>query len=227
MLLLFNGPPGSGKDEACLHFMKKGFKHLSFKEELFKETLKFFGVSKGWFMKGYNDRSIKEKPVPELKVNGVALSRRDAMIYVSEKYIKPKYGNDFFGRQLSSHIKPNMQVCISDGGFVEELHPVINTVGADNIAIVQLTRDGCDFSSDSRRYFDGSLVEQFIIGKQTDIPDRHVLTPKFPVRMYRIHNNGSIDQFRQVLNTIYEKERNEHRNQETKAESIPGESLRS
>ncbi len=226
MLLLFNGPPGSGKDEACLHFMKKGFKHLSFKEELFKETLKFFGVSKGWFMKGYNDRSIKEKPVPELKVNGVALSRRDAMIYVSEKYIKPKYGNDFFGRQLSTHIKDDMNICISDGGFIEELHPVINTVGADNIAIVQLTRDGCDFSSDSRRYFDGSLVEQFIIGKPTDIPTSHVLTQKFPVRIYRIHNNGSIDQFREILNTIYEKERNEQPNKESKAESVLGKPLR-
>ena len=104
MIVIFNGPPGAGKDEACLFFQTIGYKHLSFKEELFKETFKFFGVSKEWFMNDYNNRSVKEMPVEELKIDGVAVSRRDAMIYVSEEYVKPKFGNDYFGKQLSNHV---------------------------------------------------------------------------------------------------------------------------
>ena len=82
-VVIFNGPPGCGKDAACLLYKNMGYTHLSFKEELFKETFKFFGVSKEWFMKGYENRDIKEKPVPQLKVSGKSFSRRDAMIYVS------------------------------------------------------------------------------------------------------------------------------------------------
>lgn len=206
MIIVFNGPPGTGKDEACLYFTELGFKHLSFKEELFKETLKFFGVSNGWFMKGYNDRSVKEAPAPQLKVNGVSLSRRDAMIYVSEKYIKPKYGEDYFGVQASKHIETGFNYCFSDGGFVSELIPIINKVGADNICIIQLTRDGCDFSSDSRRYFDGEMVEEYTITKKTEVSKSHILPQKFPIRTYRIHNNGNIEQFKSVLQKIHEKE---------------------
>lgn len=208
MIVIFNGPPGTGKDEACLFFEKIGYKHLSFKEELFKETFKFFGVSKGWFMDGYENRSIKEKPVPQLKVSGTSLSRRDAMIYVSEKYIKPKFGSDYFGTQLTKHVDKDHNFSVSDGGFIEELVPIINKVGADDIILVQLTREGCDFSSDSRRYFNGNLIEEFVLGKETSITEEHVLTKKFPIRTYRVHNNGTVKEFHMALNSIHEKENN-------------------
>ena len=208
MIVIFNGPPGTGKDIACLYFKKLGYNHLSFKDELFKETFKFFDVSKEWFMEGYNDRSIKELPVQELRVDGKALSRRDAMIYVSEKYIKPKYGKEFFGAKLAEQIKYDCFYCVSDGGFEEELTPVINKIGADNVILVQLTRDGCDFSSDSRKYFNGSLVKEFVLGRETSISKFHILSKKFDIRTYRVHNNGTLEEFHGVLRTIHEKERN-------------------
>lgn len=210
-VIIFNGPPGTGKDAACLFFQNLGYKHLSFKEELFRETFKFFGVSKGWFMKGYEDRSIKEKPVGQLRVSGTALSRRDAMIYVSEKYIKPKYGKDYFGKKLSEHMTKDGLFCVSDGGFQEELTPIINKFGAESITLVQLTREGCDFSSDSRRYFNGNLVQEFILGKETPIVKCHFLPDQFPIRTYRVHNNDSIESFRRTLQTIHEKESNDRK----------------
>lgn len=226
MIAVFNGPPGTGKDEACLYFKELGFKHLSFKDELFKETFKFFGVSKGWFMKGYNDRSVKETPAPQLKINGTSLSRREAMIYVSEKYIKPKYGDDYFGLQAVKNISEKHNYCFSDGGFISELIPIINKVGAENICIIQLTRDGCDFSSDSRRYFDGEIVEEYTIVKKTEISKLHILPQKFPVRTYRVHNNGNIEQFKSVLQKIYEKETDDKQSSTKKAtQSIFRESL--
>lgn len=204
MIIVFNGPPGTGKDEACSRFQSlHGYNHLSFKYELFKATISHFGVTKEWFMAGYNDRSTKERYETEL-----GMSRREAMIHVSENVIKPQFGDDYFGKQAASQIDPEKNYCFSDGGFVSELTPIINKVGAERLCIVQLTREGCDFSSDSRRYFDGEMVEQFIIEKETTVSKSHILPHKFPIRTYRIHNNGNIEQFRSALDSIYEKERN-------------------
>ena len=210
-VVIFNGPPGCGKDAACLIYKNMGYTHLSFKEELFKETFRFFGVSKEWFMEGYENRAIKEEPVSELQIAGKKLSRRDAMIYVSEKYIKVKYGKDYFGKQLAKQMTTEGLFCVSDGGFQEELSAIINRFGAESITIVQLTREGCDFSSDSRRYFNGNLIQEFMLGKETPIVKCHFLPDQFPIRTYRVHNNDSIESFHRTLQTIHEKESNDRK----------------
>lgn len=207
MNFIFNGPPGSGKDEAC-HFLKSNYDyfHLEFKDQLFKETFKFFGVSKGWFMEGYHDRSIKEMAVPQLKVNGTSLSRRDAMIYVSEQIIKPNYGKDYFGLKTAENVNHTDNYCFSDGGFVEEIHPLINKLGHEKIRIVQLYRTGCSFSSDSRNYINGILTEEF--GAKD--PDALIQNsePQIPIRMYRLYNNTSVSDFHQMIKEILRKEAN-------------------
>jgi hypothetical protein len=162
-------------------------------------------------MKGYENRDIKEKPVPQLKVSGKSFSRRDAMIYVSEKFIKPKYGKDYFGKQLANQMTSEGLFCVSDGGFQEELSPIINKFGAESITIIQLTREGCDFSSDSRRYFNGNLVQEFMLGKETPIVKCHFLPDQFPIRTYRVHNNDSIESFHRTLRAIHEKESNDRK----------------
>lgn len=202
MIILFNGPPGSGKDEAASFFESYGFKHLSFKYQLFKETISFFGVDEKWFMDGYKDRSMKEKR--EELLDG--MSRREAMIYVSEDITKPEFGSDIFGKQVANEIDLSKDYCISDGGFVDELVPVINRVGSDNFVLVQLTRDGCDYSSDSRRYFDGNLYHEYVNSHTTPIQKKYVLSHKFDVKTYRIHNNCELGTFHNVLKDIYEKE---------------------
>jgi hypothetical protein len=206
LIVIFNGPPGSGKDEATGFFMKLGFTHLSFKKVLFRETVDYYGVPYEWFMKDYNDRSVKERK--EKALGG--LSRREALIYVSEEYIKLLHGKDFFGVQVANSIQNGMDYAISDGGFIEELIPIINKVGADNIVLVQLTREGCDYSSDSRRYFDGEVIEEYVLNHKTLIQKHHVLSHKFPIRTYRIHNNGTLEDFHEVLQTIYRKEKEEY-----------------
>lgn len=212
MIIIFNGPPGSGKDEAATYFKRCGFKHLSFKHVLFKETIAFFGVDKDWFMAGYNDRAVKERPEEFLD----GMSRREAMIYVSEDVTKPAFGNDVFGVFVANEVEDGKDYAISDGGFEEELVPLINRVGADNIVLVQLTRDGCDYSSDSRRYFNAKLIQEYIIQKPTSINIDHVLPNEFPIRAYRVHNNGSVEEFHQILHDIFEKESNEQSKTKTK-----------
>ncbi len=198
MIVIFNGPPGSGKDEAASWFCDHGFRHLSFKHELYKETVKIFNVEYDWFMDGYNNRDIKENREPKLN----DMSRREAMIHTSECYIKPKFGADYFGAQVASQIEPNYDYAISDGGFVEELRPLIARVGLDQIRLVQLTREGCSYSTDSRRYFRGVLVGEYGVGGRTDIDDQYVLEESFDIDTYRLHNNGSIHGFHSMLNEL-------------------------
>jgi hypothetical protein len=203
LIIIFNGPPGSGKDEAASYFKQRGFKHVSFKHVLLKETIEYFGVPRDWFMQNYNDRKIKERPEKALR----GFSRREALIHVSEEVIKPVEGLDFFGRCVANEIEEGKDYAISDGGFIEELTPIINKIGTGNIVLVQLTRDGCDYSTDSRRYFDGNLIKEYVLNHQTPIKKQHVLPHKFAISTYRIHNNGAIEDFHGVLQEIYQSEK--------------------
>jgi hypothetical protein len=213
MHIIFNGPPGSGKDEAC-HFLKSnyGYKHLQMKDQLFVDTAYHFGVDMIWFMSDYNDRAEKERPRPELG----GFSKRGALIHVSENVIKPRYGKDYYGRKTAEKMDAVSSYCFSDGGFLEEIHPIINTVGQDNICIVQLYRTGCNFSSDSRDYIHGILQED--LGKQEIWPN---LVTVLPIRMYRLHNNTSISDFHQNIRKILRKEANA----KSKIHDLSGKSL--
>lgn len=209
MIVLFNGPPRSGKDAAADYFKTKGFKHLSFKYQLYKETCKYFGCDYEWFMERYDDRSVKEVP----HINLGHMSCREAMIYVSEEIIKPKRGLDYFGQLVANEIDLTKNYAISDGGFVDELIPVVDKVGSNNFVLVQLTREGEDYSSDSRRYFQGNRIqEEYVLGnKYTQIDAKYVLPQVFDVNMYRIHNNGSLQDFNNTLEKIH-KSINNHMN---------------
>lgn len=200
MIVIFNGPPASGKDEAASLYKENfGFGNLSFKYQLFKETVKYFDVDERWFMEGYNNREIKEKQ--EIALN--MMSRREAMIHVSEDIIKPKEGLDYFGKMVAEEIEEGNHYAIADGGFVEELEPLIEKVGAENIVIVQLTREGHDYSTDSRKYFNGNLIKEVAIGFETKIDNAYVLKEEIDVKTYRVHNNGSVRNFQSALTDIY------------------------
>ena len=200
MIVIFNGPPGSGKDEAAsLYKEMYGFKSLSFKHQLFKETIEHFGVKKDWFMEGYEDRERKE--IKEFALKNY--SRREAMIHVSEDIIKPQKGLDHFGKLVAEEIEDGVHYAVADGGFVEELKPLIERVGAENVVIVQITRDGHDYSSDSRRYFNGNLIKEYTIQFETPIDSAYVLEEEMNVNTYRIHNNGSVRNFHSILTDIY------------------------
>jgi hypothetical protein len=203
MNVIFNGPPGSGKDEGCeflaTHY---GYKHLSFKEELFTDTISLFRVSREWFFEGYDNRAMKERS--EEMLGG--FSRREAMIFTSENVIKKIFGKDHYGKKTAENVNSVSSYCFSDGGFIEEVMPVINNLGKENICIVQIFRDGCSFSSDSRNYLNGHIQDKFILNHQSEVLEKghNVL----PVRSYQIHNNGTVNDFHQTIRKIIRKEVN-------------------
>ena len=150
-------------------------------------------------MDGYNNRARKEKR--EFALND--MSRREAMIHVSENIIKPKKGLDYFGRSVADEIFEDNHYALADGGFVEELEPIVKKVGRENVIIVQLTREGCDYSTDSRKYFNGNLIKEYTVNMSTDIDKAYVLKEEMDVSTYRIHNNGSVTAFHSALENIY------------------------
>ena len=200
MIVIFNGPPAAGKDEATAQFINRGFKHLSFKDVLIDETCKYFKVTRESFMHGYDDRNVKEEPVSAL----MCRSRREALIHVSEDIIKPKYGKSFFGEKVAEKIQDGVHYAISDGGFSEEIAPILERISAEDIILVQLLREGCSYSSDSRRYFNGDLKKEIIVGKPSFINEEDILPTKLPLHTFRIHNNGCLDAFHSALTDVHD-----------------------
>lgn len=147
--IIFNGPPGSGKDEAAnaICSVHANATRLEFKSHLIDLTTMIYGVNKDWFLSVHNQREMKEQSMQALR----GLSTRQALIYVSEEVIKPKFGKDYFGRFVADRMTKDLTYVFSDGGFVEEVAPVHEKCNG-KFLIVHLHRDGCDWSNDSRSY---------------------------------------------------------------------------
>jgi len=98
------------------------------------------------------------------------------LIDMSEKWFKPCYGSNIFGRlcaigiaeaiesadQLDSNVTGDNTVviglpdvyAISDSGFDKEADSVLQLFGNDDTLLIRLHRDGHSFEGDSRSYID-------------------------------------------------------------------------
>ena len=76
---------------------------------------------------------------------------------MSENIIKPVFGKDAFGKALVSSLPESGIVFISDGGFPEEVQPLIDHVGEDNLLIVRIHKQGATFEGDSRKYLNQDM----------------------------------------------------------------------
>ncbi len=156
-VVVLNAPPSAGKDVGASYLAKNfhNVSHKEFKKALFDLSIAVAQIDRTKFFELYDDRKLKETPTPLL----FNRSPREHMIHTSETLIKPVYGKEYFGNVLAMSLDDGVNV-ISDGGFIEELQPVIKEVGAENVIIVRIHRDGCTFDGDSRDYLYGtSCVE--------------------------------------------------------------------
>jgi len=200
-VIIFNGPPSSGKDASC-EFLKneKDFTHVEFKEQLFADTIALFRVDRDWFFSNYNS---KHKDVKEEKLKN--FSRREALIHTSENIIKPLYGNSYYGLKASEKMEHGKNYCISDGGFVEELSHIINKFGDEEVIIVRLYRDGLDYRNDSRKYIKfENILEEIVINHKTDVEklEDQFFEETVPLSGYVVHNNGSLEDLYSIITEI-------------------------
>lgn len=153
--LILNGPPNCGKDTLAHRLEDFGFHKHQFKDQLYIDTAKLFGMPLGILKQIATDRELKELPDPRLMLNGEAISPRQALIHTSEDVIKPNHSKEYFGEAAARNCREagSYLAVFSDGGFPEEMEPMRRAY--KNVVIIRLHRDGCDFSNDSRDYMKG------------------------------------------------------------------------
>lgn len=161
-VIVFNGPPGSGKDTAANIVSNnfEGVERFAFKNPLDEVCARVLCLTHKVsnmalqecrdFLDELNTTDKKELPHPKL----FNLSLRTFKIFVSEEILKPVFGKDVIGKSVAQDAidsKANYLVC-SDGGFQEEVDELIKAFGSDNVLIVQLYREGTSFEHDSRNW---------------------------------------------------------------------------
>lgn len=182
-VIILNAPPAAGKDTVANALCTlTGATHSRFKHHLYLCTASLFKMPLERFMGLAEDTIDKEVPHKELVLSNanytklcehtkknraftvdkefnVHISPREALIFTSEVAIKPVMGNAYFGEAAASYITTSKGNVFSDGGFQEELAPIIGSVGAENVYVVQFTREGSEsFDGDSRDWLDVSEV---------------------------------------------------------------------
>lgn len=150
-IYILNAPPASGKDTLADYFVKEhGWCKEQMKTPLFTIAAAMLGLTFEQFMVLYSNREWKETYHQTIK-----MTPRQLLILISEDFVKPVCGQTAFGvlaarRLLLQDIDKN--TVFSDGGFVEEIKPLVDTFGKDNVVIVRIHRKGCNFENDSRKY---------------------------------------------------------------------------
>jgi hypothetical protein len=194
-VILFNGPPSSGKDTAALACFDVSkwtppYPYLVFDRMSMPNKKAFAGtvsypVEKHSHVSGFEER--KEDPIP---IFGV--SYRQWQIDFSEKFMKPLYGEDIFGKLFidrSSRQSKDAIFLVPDCGFDIEHYTLAEHFGRDNVFVMKLYRPGYGFKNDSRSYL--SVGGNFV----KDVLDN----------VRHITNNGTKDEFEQkVLRVVKE-----------------------
>lgn len=154
-VLLLNAPPRSGKDTLARMIAEKipdrcaviGFAH-----HLKRMVHGVYLGREGWDLDPNYFDAVKEQPQEIL----TGMSWRQAYIHYSEFVIKPLHGKEWFGEQFMRAARATKKdlIIVPDSGFAEEAARVIREVGHKNVRLVQLYREGCDYTGDSRSYID-------------------------------------------------------------------------
>lgn len=156
MIVIMNGPPGSGKDTITNLLLDKHtahFSHWEFKRPMWDIARATLGYKYYTFKMLYDDRLFKEKPVTFLS----GLTPREFFIHISESWCKPLFGEKYFGERAFAYVKGRPDnIIFSDGGFPLELFPMLE--GGMKVLVVRLHRKNHTFSGDSRNYL---YAEQF------------------------------------------------------------------
>jgi hypothetical protein len=92
------------------------------------------------------------------------LSVREAVIYTSEIICKPRFGADYFGRARANSVYDGDFIIDGSCGFKEELVPLIDKLGQENILLLRIHREDCTFAGDSR-----NLIPDGVITNTVDI----------------------------------------------------------
>ncbi|MGL5015024.1 MAG: hypothetical protein ACRC6V_12150 [Bacteroidales bacterium] len=155
-IYILNAPPQTGKDTiADLVIAECGVHTCSFKYPMYNLFIHTTGMSASEFFDNYDTPGWKDSSQEFL--NG--RKPRELMIHISEEYVKPFFGEDYYGKWVADYIKfaefeaeKEFTWILPDGGFQPEFDAMKKAFG-DRVVLISLEREGHrDFTGDSRSY---------------------------------------------------------------------------
>lgn len=168
VVVLINGAPRSGKDTLAQPLLEKyGFSKYKFTAPIDNTIKTLFNLSD----EDFNRLREVEKDVPQEVFNG--LTMRKVLIDLSEDFVKPRFGKDFFGRIGADVVNKysSSRVVVTDCGFGYEVQAFLDglTKGTKVVGI-NTYREGYTFENDSRHLvrFENSI---FNTGSVQDLQD--------------------------------------------------------
>lgn len=174
-VIVTNGPPFSGKDTLTKEYIKRNPDAIwrRMKDTLYIESYRrLFGKHAEFTLENWIElcNDVDKKDQPGLDLKGVLLERspRQELIYESEECIKKKYGPGGVAVCASKLIKEEKDFkkktfIFSDGGFNIEIPTLIEELGIkrEDILLIRIEAEGCNFDNDSREYIDNPDVTVF------------------------------------------------------------------
>ena len=176
-VVLLNGPPYSGKDEAAKALCTRLWKgrqplHMKFSQPLKDGCKSIFRLTDEEVR--FYESSKEEKERARSRLMG--MSWRQAQIWLSEEGMKPKFREDVFGKLATNELDNALNrgsfspfVVFSDCGFSAECAEVVRHSKPNNILLIRLHRDGSTYTGDSRSYIELPTV------KSVDLWNKHTL----------------------------------------------------
>lgn len=155
-IFILNAPKRVGKDTVANQIVEEcGVRTASFKYPIYDLFIKTTGMPSDEFFGLYLVDGWKDSPQAFLG----GKRPRDLMIHISENYVKPFFGKDYYGKWIADYIDfaekdsgSEMAWIIPDGGFQEEFDAVKKVFG-DRVKLIHMYREGHkDFTGDSRNW---------------------------------------------------------------------------
>lgn len=168
-LVGISGPPRSGKDSvgyALARLIKQRHGAVVSVRALsmpMRKTI-YAMIGEDYTLEHYENN----KDVPIEALSGASI--RQAMIALSETYVKPAYGHSFWAKALINSVPEGAHVVIvTDMGFPEEVDVLRDHFGSAQCVWPQVTRPGTSFDGDSRSYVGDGEYRTTVINEGEDL----------------------------------------------------------
>jgi len=185
-MVIFNGPPRSGKDTLAnllADMWQSDLPTLRIRLSLPIRKAAFAIIGEEYTEERYEE--LKDQPIPILYLNNVItnvgfklthhrddgpLTLRELVITIADSWCRFTFGMEFWALSaikatpLLAAKNPGL-VIGSDGGFQPELDCLQSHVGEDNFLLVKVAREGTDWSLDSRGYI--SATQEFFLNNDS------------------------------------------------------------
>lgn len=185
--ILFNAPKRSGKDVGADHLAMSSM-----------ESEYSYRIGFAWPLKSMCHQMLgidphchaydSEKDSMEVRIGPHLMSLRQFYIHYSEN-LKILYGKDVWSEILFNSVQHHFGkfcmecsekqkfVIISDLGFVSEIEYLSKKVKPENILVIRVHREGCNYEGDSRNFISDYMMPEGV--RQCDIYNNHTLEDYF------------------------------------------------